>query len=426
MAFKAAVINDVCATGGGTQDFTSAGFGTPDAYMVIVSHATANDTEASGACLSVGFGDKTTEGCNATFCRDQLTSTNTFRGGYNGSVLILKNSTSSNAGAAQFSAAITDGIRLNWTTTPEQAYKITVVLFQGVSAKCLINVTSGVTNAVGFEADLVFLASARSTLAEHKTPIEITTYGALSVGIAVNEATAKNMSHNWGSQNAFATGAPYSVLHNDVCMSNPSNSSDNDTHYTIDTYDSDGFTVNKVNGTDEKPLALLALKLTDGEAISLLTRTSRTTVGEDSYGVGFTPGFLFAVGTAHDTLNEYINNDQQCSAFCIGVYDGTLAASHAITDEDASADSEAHSYFATDIHCRIANGAGASAELYQFDPTFHTGGYTLTYTGTPDGTARHMLVLAIGAPPPAQVNTYDGSLGGGGETRPSYTGWFFY
>lgn len=163
-------------TSGGQQDITSSAITDFSAAIGIIFGATADATNTAHARYCIGFCTEDQEGatgtamsvCTAGNSRDaQITvAANVTRaaasgGGSSGRFLIV---TSPSAPLTTVVAAadaidrgtsgLANGVRLNWTTTPDAAYEMLFILFGGLSAQDIQSLAN--TNTWGFRADAGF------------------------------------------------------------------------------------------------------------------------------------------------------------------------------------------------------------------------------------------------------------------------------
>ena len=124
-------------TGGGDQDFTVSGFGTPKAAIFLCSLATADGTLADGAAISIGATDGTNQWAITFYDEHGGTSSDCYSNYATDEVVQILAADGTIDGEANFSTWITDGVRLTWGNAPAAAYLITVILIGGsdVSAK---------------------------------------------------------------------------------------------------------------------------------------------------------------------------------------------------------------------------------------------------------------------------------------------------
>lgn len=177
-----AIIRSVVAnaiTGGGpTQDFTISGFGTPVAAMIVVTSRASSFGVADEMQFSWGITDGTFEGGVAARDRDNVGTTDVKQLMFDNAMVRLPSPSGTTFDAvAVFSAFITDGIRLSWSTIPSTAYQVIVTLWGGddVSAAAGTAIPTTVAGANvkittgSFEPDHLVIAAGRNAGAADET-----------------------------------------------------------------------------------------------------------------------------------------------------------------------------------------------------------------------------------------------------------------
>ncbi len=149
MAESFAIVRTIAPTGGGTQDITHAdisGWSTKGIAIFIVNGGTIDGSNGppSGR-LSIGWCTADgRQGCFGMTGLDGRTTGGaqtshfpTFGTDPSGRVCVIPDTvvppSTASEGDASFSAALSNGVRINWDTTPAAAYKMTVILIAGVA-----------------------------------------------------------------------------------------------------------------------------------------------------------------------------------------------------------------------------------------------------------------------------------------------------
>ena len=117
MGFTVAVARAGADTGGGTQDITSATLGglTPKSAILLATWAVTNATDTDHASACIGFTDGTNHAVVATMDEHNLSESDNIRRATSDEVIMILDPANSDVQAeANFSAWITDGIRINW------------------------------------------------------------------------------------------------------------------------------------------------------------------------------------------------------------------------------------------------------------------------------------------------------------------------
>src|SRR4030065_1189114 len=122
-----------CNTSTGTQDITISGCGTPKAARFTLVRAATDGTAANHAVISYGFTDGTRQFAISFEDENALATTETYQAKSSALVVRIGNGGADGTleGSAEFSAWITDGVRIDWTDAPDAAYLLIVDLFGG-------------------------------------------------------------------------------------------------------------------------------------------------------------------------------------------------------------------------------------------------------------------------------------------------------
>jgi hypothetical protein len=308
-------------TSTGTQDITIADFGTPKAALLMATYTETDGTAIVDSGFSIGACDGTnqwTVHCNS---EDAQGTTDTNRETSTSKVVII-NTPGTNVAYAEaaFSAWITDGIRINWTTAPATAILVTVVLFGGddlsvhVNNKQLsdtVDTTTDITDP-GFESDLVIAATAGISSATASGNI----IQPLSIGIVHNDraSTITQRCMAFADRNGQATSRVLNAMRSDsglVAYSSivaaPSETQ-LDWYADFNTFDSSGFSITEKNaGANSSYVFYLALRLGSSPTVDgkIITYTPPTSTGNDGEtGVGFTPQLVLGLQTRNESLNS--------------------------------------------------------------------------------------------------------------------------
>src|SRR5687768_881880 len=135
MAQTVAVVrNTLTATGGGTTDFTSTGFGTPTAAIIIFCNANATNNPQDSGIIGVGFWDATNQRTVSVRCNDNGATATTARTSDDALAIRIEGTDGTNNDYTV--ANTTDGIRLTMTVDNTSLARFaTVILLKGVSAQ---------------------------------------------------------------------------------------------------------------------------------------------------------------------------------------------------------------------------------------------------------------------------------------------------
>jgi hypothetical protein len=389
-----AVVRAACNTSTGTQDFTSTGFGTPKAALFFLSAGTADGTQVNNAMLSIGATDGTRSRAIAAGSEHGVASSDT---GMTGSgtaavVTLLKTSMSAIDGSADFSAWITDGVRINWTDAPPEAYMMTVVLIggNGVSNCYVGNATAGATVGAATDVtDPAFEPTFVLTFGANDASLTTDSDLRLSLGVVVNDGSntqrSVSMSETAGQASAVAT-----LSFETDCVARRTSAGAGGPEIQIQDFDANGFSLyTRVSNAEVMATNYLAVKLS-GLSAKLLTSASPTGTGSATItGAGFTPQFglmLHSSALAVDTLYT----DGSAEVIGISAFTSSAQGSSAMNVNDAVAPNT-QSLSDNDPVSLYKDGATFMAASFS---AFTSDGVTFSY-GTTDGSARQRAVLFV-------------------------------
>jgi hypothetical protein len=396
MAINAKIVRVAASTSGGTQDITISGFGTPKAAIITVQ-ISASDGKTNTIIFSHGATDGTRQWVASINHNSQAATTSNTRY-HNSDRLIYLNSGNTVKGVAYFSAWITDGIRINWTTAPDTAYLMTVELYGGDDLSARVDTKDGVTNItdVGFEPDLVRTACIGGAPADSRLGELICTLGA-----AWNQATDVERCLGWSSLNGQSTSkvcALFSEQKSSAQLYNDAISWSAD----ITDFDADGFTFSGAGGGDD--ISFIALKFANH---SMWLGTVDTPTGTGNQAVtapGFTPQLVIMFQSMITAVNT-LKTDSTANAFGIGGFDVTRQYGNTLSVADNAATAEAASFAQTKpvyVDDLTGGGVNLEASFVSLDAT----GYTLNWT-TVNATARKFFVIAIEESSASGPTTYE-------------------
>src|SRR4030067_3169683 len=169
MGVAVVTIRVACNTSLGTQDITISGFGPPKAARFTLIRAVTDGPAANHAVISYGFTDGTRQFAVSFEDENALATTETYQAKSSALVVRIGNGGADGTleGSAAFSAWITDGVRIDWTDAPDEAYLLIVDLFGGPALSVYAVKTDLGTGtraiditAIGFEPDDVICALA--------------------------------------------------------------------------------------------------------------------------------------------------------------------------------------------------------------------------------------------------------------------------
>jgi hypothetical protein len=412
MAVSVAVTRVACNTSTGTQDITITAFGTPKAALFICSEATTDGTAASNYQLSVGAATGVSnEWCLSVNSEDGQASADT-QSSTDSDRVIRINTAGTNTvdGDAEFTAFITDGVRINWITAPSAAWLLTVVLFGGDDLSAHANsvgLGDATDNAVditapGFEPTLI-IAACNDALAmdANQTHIE-PSIGFVHNGVGVSHGNATVY-----MANGAANGSPDGRCTESYGVMGLNTSGGLDWGGEFGSFDSSGFTVTTRNaGANSTSLMYLALGLAGTEAGYVGTVNTPTSTGNDGQtGPGFTPQAVLQIGTHMEAIDTAYNSSPLAGALAAAAFDASNEYMTSVNDEDAAATINTQC-LSDNTAVELPNDDGTAGLTASF-VSMDANGYTLNYSAV-TANAKKFFVMAVEEPSGAlSVNVSD-------------------
>ena len=390
-AADVAVVQQAGRTTVGTADFTSTGFGTPVAAMCMSSYGVSNGTSVAGVGFTIGFTDGTRQNTAFVRAKDGVTTTVTGQRADTTDILYYADQDGTTTGRVQFSAWITDGVRLNWSVAPASAYQVSCTLFGGSGVtNAYVNTvatpgtvdTSTTVNTVGFQPDVVIgVISGDGTYNDSNQ-----SQGDISVGYAINGSSQKGMS--WLDVTGLTT---TSIVERN--LSNRIGRSSNGTQQVeIQNFTSSGFDATTRTTGTAATLGYLALKLNGISATGLAIDSPTATGSQAITSITGTPqwGMLIAGG-----VQSIDSNVTTTDAESFGVSSFTSAAQSCfgISSDDGVGTSNADTVADAKPICLIKDNAAFYDASFT---SFSSGTATFNY-GTADGTTRKWTGLFLSA-----------------------------
>lgn len=329
-----AIVKQAARTTTGTQDYTSSGFGTPVGALFFVTYGTANGTVVAHAHYGVGATDMTRSISGAALSEDAQAAADNFGIGDADDCLTILSTTGTVIGLARFSATVTDGVRINWTTAPGSGYLVTCVLFGG----------SGVTNAyastmsvsatldaetavnIGFQPDVVFVWSCIVSSWNGTSASQQAGNGCLSFGVAVNDGSATQRSLTMRDTPTVSPTQSQNVFSDAYAFRYPVSGQ---VAVEIGNFVSTGFSNwRRLQATSSaKTMGFLALKF-NALGVNLMTVDSPTGTGSYSItGAGFTPQFALMINSGLTAVNTITATAGEADYFGVGLVDADGVAS---------------------------------------------------------------------------------------------------
>lgn len=406
MAVTTAVTRVACNTGTGTQDITVGGFGTPKAALFICSKATANGVAADHYVLSFGAATGTSnEWCLSLNTEDGVATTDTRATTDSDRCIRLNNpGTATVDGEAEFTAFITDGVRINWLNAPSAAWLLTVVLFGGSDLSAHANniaLGNSLDNAVdvtapGFEPTLVFTAC-QGSLGMDADASSLRD----AFGIVHNDGGVTQRSAAYENPNGAAAGNPTGRCTESygIMQIAGGGSAALDWGGEFGSFDGSGFTVTTRNaGANNTSMMYLALRLggiQNGWVGTVDTPTS--TGNETETGPSFTPQIVYQIGTHMEAIDTAYNSSPLAGVTGLGAFTDSAEYMTSVADEDGASTTDTQS-LSDDTAIELPEDDGTAGLTASFVGMVSTG-YTLNYSAVL-GNAKKFFNLAIEGEPP--------------------------
>lgn len=402
MAQTVAVVrNTLSATLSGTADFTSSGFGTPTAAIIIWCNANATNNPQADAITGVGFWDGTNQRVVSFACTDNSANSATARSS-DDSYGAKQTAGSGSSEVSYTVSAITDGIRLTLSVDNTGVGRFcTVLLIAGVSAVTgtfTPNATQDATQesaSLGIAPDLIFFASIGDTVADRTGA----TTAVISFGFA--EQGAVHRAIMWSSADSAANETAVVQFSETRCVGDVMGGS-LVWSGEVTTFGADTFTMTTRDGaTGSNVLFFLALGGAD-LSYDCGTLTTPVATGNDVNATDIAPDALLLMlsGASSTTLAT----DSQANSLMLGMADDNGEFCHNIIVEDAAATMNTASQASATACVDLDSSSGAAkTDLCDATATLNASDFTLNYTVV-DGTARKGWWVAFGNAAPAAGN----------------------
>lgn len=385
-------------SGGPTQDFTISGFGTPKAALFIVTSAITDATSADHARFSVGFTDGTDEACVAVLSFDAGLVADTKRVGFfDGTVINHLTAVCK----ASFDSFITDGVRINWSTLPTEAFFVTVILFGGSSlsakvVKATLGGSDGNTASptIGFQADQLITL----TYGCESGHFDGTVLDDLMLCVGIAQRGGSQFSMNWFDEDGAGTQQVAAYMSSNRVAQYITDDATLGAAIEVTAFGSTTVTFNERGAqTNGMAIAALALKYDPAMSSSCQQDSTPTVTGNKSYTTtgSYKPQFIFCLGTQLSALDS-LNNGALSGAMSLCCYSASENHTNTARSDDAAGTSDTATMSRSGAAENVftdTGGVGILATLVSMD----SGGWTLNYSNV-GGNARVWARLIIGEP----------------------------
>jgi len=410
---KTRIINTTTGTASGNVDYTSAGFGTPTAVIMIASNSTVASPIIVDARMSFGFTDGTDAYCVALNDENGNGTTLTERESFSGSIYIDPSFANTRA---DFVSLITDGIRVNYNDTPAAARSLTIILISGtfnVKAFSHLLPASGVSDitSIGFKPNLTLL----STVGHTAIAAESLAPATFSLGW-VHNSSSDVVTQAFAAQysaNGVSTSDVWARRHVDAAIGEI-NAGGGVWTAVASAFDASGFTLT-VTGASSNYIFGLAIDTGDTDGVQINSYNSPTATGELFFTTtGLDPSHVMMIGGAGSNSNTPYSG-QNGGVFGISNYDGTTESYVGIAVEDAAATSDTDSHFSSSdgvSHYMFSGGTSSALNIGSFTG-LNAGNFSIDFPATVDASnVYRWLALAVSGNVIVQVPLASISLSG--------------
>jgi len=403
---------EAITSGGPTQDFTVAGFGTPKAAIIIVNLATVNGVSADGAALSFGIvsnnvADGLKQYAVAIRADDALADMNLCHRTSNTKCVCLLG-VANTVDAEATAAFIVDGVRLTWTDFPAAAVFVTCILFTGTDLSThagdflasTSNNTETIISTPNFSVDQVLMLGSFNTSFDTTQSLTgVSTTVGIALGVSDRGAPVLQCGLAYAGIDAFASSAASDVANNAWAIDDARNSADWKA-IDVTNYTAVGFSaITRGSGGVAFYYPYLALGFTGkcnhwNGIIDSPTATGSWSVTNP----GFKPQFVLALTcgvsnlTTSATRSVMIQSTTGAGTFGISAFTANETFSNSIGDDDAAATSDTESWSTNTFTARNDTKANLCDGTFV---SFDTLGFTLSITAIPP-TTRKWPTLVIG------------------------------
>lgn len=373
------------ASSAGIQDITISGFGTPKAAMLYICKTVTEETFTADNAFCVGVTDGTKWNCVRCYDVDNQATTVSRRAFFTDRLLSLRDAGTTYA-EATFNSWITNGIKINWGTSPVAGYKIIAIFWGGSDVKAHVNnkefnVGGEVVNC-GFKPDMILGLFGSEAPGTSGSNLEV------SVGLAMRVQNI-NKCFYYRSADGAATSAITGYISSSRFLQGGGDGS-LDIYATVGSYTSSGFTVTGSSDSGQG-IGILALSFGPfkawGDLLSVPTSTGIWTVTSLGFKPQMVADFYSSVGVL-----DTIKTDDTAHGFGFGYMDTVAQWSFDQSSKDNAADSDTFSEYDNrwvDHH--------TSSQAEQVDvryDSFISQGFKANVSAT-DGVAHYILAFAI-------------------------------
>jgi hypothetical protein len=384
--------------GTGTQNFTSAGFGTPVAAIFTWSGSTANGTVVNGGTMGMGFTDGSRDRVLSAKMDDGVSPVSfawfSAHRDNVGVIRMFQAVTNTTIAAATWNAWVTDGVQINWVTASGISgikIKCTLIGGAGIANAYVNHVTtpSTINTATNVEAP-AFQPDVLICMTNGGEPVNVSTdTAAMNIGFVVRGGGQRSIGIS-----THPTNNP--IVNYGRVSSNRAMYFAEDTGTAgaieITNFDSLGFDafLRTLDGV-ALDMSYLALKFS-GLTASVVAYDSP--IGNVSYsvtGAGFTPQFAMEVFSAMQSTDTAVVDSTDAESFGIGMVAGSSVSSVSRAMDNGGATSNSISVTASNPVHLVKDTGNFQVETFT---AWTSDGMTKNAT-TSNGTARKRIALFI-------------------------------
>ena len=401
MGVTIAATQVACRTTIGTQNITTTALGelVPKAALTILTRASADATVAAGGDMCIGATDGTRQWSFTWTVMDAQATTNTNRASLSTDcvhLLLTGSATAEVVGV--FSAWITNGITLDFTTAPATGYLLTVVFFAGTDLSVYCG-NVGLGNTLNLETDItapgfrprVVLAACNASQAMDGSG----TTPRFSVGAIHENGAGVVTQRSLMYRNADAAADVAEALHLSTLYGVHEANSAGAISWggEFANFDASGFSViTRIAGGASTGMGYLAMAFGGVIDAKVMTITTPTATGSNTVtGAGFTSQAVIQGLTFAEAVDTGYANDN-AGTVGVSVLTANAQFSNNAGDDDAAA--ESNSFSLTDDQAVNMLDAVQTAGLVATFTAFTSDGWTLNYT-TVQAAAKQWWAIAF-------------------------------
>lgn len=398
------VANFVCNTSGATQNIPHNGPGTPKLAIILISGATALDTNTATARMSSGMTDGTNQLCHCTHAEDGA-SANVNDTGYrvdNASIIrtiIANSATEALDSVATWTGWDATNVTINWSDFPATAVRGIMLTFFGDGLEVLVSKITGSASIGGTATvDTTFIpdfAIASSAYVD----IVASTSGT-SHRMAFGLASAPQSAHSGIQQGCITS------FYNDRSSPSTCSGTTRDNRIAVRTLEAGGgeslevtdfapFTVTTRDAASSATALVALMRLGGNKSTVLVPQIDSNATGNKNLtGFGFKPKAVIFLANSINAVNTH-QAIEAVGDISLGGTDGTNTASIGLAVEDAQLTGNTACNISGTQLAQVPNDAGAFDWQATF-VAFDTDGLTINVGDASSTGDDYCVIGAIG------------------------------